>query len=251
MLFLTQYFLSNVPKYLTANKVFVVAGGFQGNVEDSAWFVTSGSAPQPEPAYTCIAEETDTRLWLHVKQTPCNRVLVRSPDTDVYHIGLPLHHGDQKDIIIQINPYHSKELQYLHLSAFVVVLCNDPDLSAIPPHHIPQVFQTLFVTTGCDYISYFRRVGKATFLRYFYQHANFISSGKGNTQGTLANVSFDHNLFETGFLRLVGSVYFKKHASGFSTTTPASHFNKFNNLSLTPLQQHHKLARGYQTEYMG
>ena len=82
----------------------------------------------------------------------------------------------------------------------------------------------------------------ATFLRYFYQHANFISSGKGNTQGTLANVSFDHNLFETGFLaflRLVGSVYLKKHTSGFSTTAPASHFNKFNNPSLTPLQQHH------------
>jgi len=34
------------------------------------------------------------------------------------------------------------------------------------------------------------------------------------------------------FLRLVGTVYFKKHATGFDTHSPASHFLKFTNIVL-------------------
>jgi len=50
---------------------------------------------------------------------------------------------------------------------------------------MPQIFHTIFVATGCDYISFFSEIGKATFLRYFYQHAEFIFSGKFNLPGTV------------------------------------------------------------------
>ena len=236
--FLTQYFLHNVTRHLRQDNIFLVAGGFEGDIQDTAWFVSYGSRPQPNPAYTSNAEEADTRLWMHVKRTNASKILVLSPDTDIYNIGLPLQHKSGKDIVIQLSPFNSKELKYLHLSTFVTVLQNDPDLSAIPSQLIPQIFQTIFVATGCDYISFFSGIGKATFLRYFYQHAEFISSGKDNLPGTLADVDIEGNKINSGFLaflRLVGTVYFKKHSSGFSTT-PDKHFNKFSNPN--PLQQH-------------
>ena len=88
VLYLTQFFLQQVPKYLQPGKRFLVAGGFEGAIEDSAWFVTAGSKPEPNPHYSCNAEETDTRLWLHIRKSPCSKILIRSPDTDIYHILL-------------------------------------------------------------------------------------------------------------------------------------------------------------------
>ena len=107
--FLTNYFLKHVPKFIQPGEKLLVAGGFDGDIQDTAWYVTASGKAQPDPAYTSNAEETDTRLWLHVRQSPSSRVLIMSPD--IYHIGLPLDNGDEKDIIVQIN---SKELRYLH-----------------------------------------------------------------------------------------------------------------------------------------
>ena len=71
--FLTQYFLSH---YLSTNGMLIVAGGFQGEIEDTAWYVTENNKPQPEPAYTCSAEESDTRIWLHVKASNAQKILM-------------------------------------------------------------------------------------------------------------------------------------------------------------------------------
>ena len=172
-----------------------------------------------------------------------------SPDTDIYNIGLPLPSISNKNIVVQLNPYSSKELKYLDLTAFLEVW-NDPDLSFIPAANIPQIFQSLFVSTGCDYISVFSEMGKASFSRYFYQHAEFISSGN-SFPGTLADTGLTNNQFETGFLaflRLVGSVYFKKHKSGFSQSTPRSHYCTFQNLGLTPLESHEQWIEDIRTK---
>ena len=167
-------------------------------------------------------------------------MLIMSPDTDIYHIALPMDH-DNKDISIQISKFNCKELRFMHLTAFLSVTRNDPDLASLPPHQIPQVLQTLFVVTGCDYVSFFSGIGKATLLCCFYKYAEFISSGLGNAPGTLADVNLEQDSFNTGFLaflRLVGVVYFKKHALTFSTTTPVTHFNTFNEYRI-PLEQHY------------
>ena len=84
--------------------------------------------------------------------------------------------------------------------------------------------QTLFVCTGCDYISFFSGLGKATFLRYFFQCASFISGANAN--GSLSDIR-DYRKRFLAFVRLVGTVYSKKHASGFDTPSPSSHFLKF------------------------
>ena len=81
------------------------------------------------------------------------------------------------------------QLRLLNLASLVQALLNDPDLAHIDPILHPQILQTLFVVSGCDYISFFSRLGKATFLRYFYQYASFISSGNQTTPGTLADVA--------------------------------------------------------------
>ena len=112
---------------------------------------------------------------------------------------------------------------------------NCGPVAHIDPNLRPQILQTLFVVSGCDNISFFSRLGKATFLRYFYQYASFISSGNRTTLGTLADVALQGFL---SFIRLIGTVYFKKHSSGFETPSPASHFLKFCDPSLTVQHQH-------------
>ena len=66
----------------------VLAGCFDGVEEDQAWEV-GVEGVQPVHDLHCEAEEADTRVWIHVLRSPATRKLLCSPDTDVYHIGLP------------------------------------------------------------------------------------------------------------------------------------------------------------------
>ena len=69
----------------------------------------------------------------------------------------------------------------------------------------------MYVCTGCDYTSFFRGIGKATFICCFYQYAHFGSSGKEAACGTLADTDLNSGLVDMAylsFLRLVGTVYF-------------------------------------------
>jgi len=238
VLFLTKHFLNKASMFMQQGQLLLVAGGFDGPAQDAAWTVTKGTAPTPQPSYRCIAEESDTRIWYNVKTTSCTRILIMSPDTDIYHVGLPLAATTSKDIIVQLNKYTSKELLYLHLSSFLEVLAKDPDLSSIPPDKIPQIFQSVFVTSGCDITSFFSQIGKATFYRHLFKDAEFITGG--NSIGTLADTGLHNNQFKTGFLaflRMVGTVYFRKNNTAFLDATPSSHFQLFQT-GLTPLKCH-------------
>ena len=62
-------------------QTLILAGGFEGGIEDTAWTVTRTMpndqdrvTKQPNPIYTCAAEETDTRLWYHVEKTTCTNI---------------------------------------------------------------------------------------------------------------------------------------------------------------------------------
>ena len=235
--FLSDYFLNNISTYLQDHQTLYVAGGFDGHLTDTVWYVQGNSRPQPDPTYTSNAEETDTRIWLHVKQTAHKQILLLSPDTDVYHIGLPLEH--HKQVIVQTSPMNSREMQFLDMLALIKAFQNDPDLATIDTTILPQVMQTLFVSTGCDYTSFFCQIGKAIFFCYFFQYAPFIT-GKDH-QGTLADTSLEGESYNTGFLAflcLIGTVYYKKHATGFETPSPANHFLKFSGAHTTTQQQH-------------
>ena len=206
-----------------------------------AWFVRGHNRPQPDPVYNCNAEETDSRIWVHVTQSTHSKFLILSPDTDVYHVGLPLQCVTLKEVTVQVSPMHCRELKLLNLTALVNGFENDPDLAQIEPNILPKVVQTLYVVTGCDYISFFSKMGKATFLRYFYQYASFISSGQ-HYPGTLADTSLQHGVYEEGylaFLHLIGTVYLKKHSTGFDTPSPIGHFEAFSQPNLSIQQQHY------------
>ena len=129
--------------------------------------------------------------------------------------------------MVQLNMYNSRDLCFLHLPALITAIQNDPDLSSIESNLLPQIFQTLFVVTGCDYILFFSGIDKATFLRYFFQHSQFITGGQEIAPGTLANIASDHNSGFMAFLRLIGAVYMKKHGSGFGGKSPEAYYNQF------------------------
>ena len=109
--YLTNFFLNHMHKYLLQNQTMYVAGGHNGDLMDTCWYVKNKTKPNPDPKYSSNAEETDTRIWVHVKQTECERIPVVSPDTDVYHIGLPLA-SQNKEVMVQIN----QERQNLFIS---------------------------------------------------------------------------------------------------------------------------------------
>ena len=198
--FLSDYFLHNI--HLQDHQTLYVAGGFDGPLMDTAWYVQGNSRRQPDPAYTCNAEETDTRIWLHVKRTTCSRILLLSQDTDVYHIGLPLERHN-KQVIIQVSPMNSRELHFLKMSSLSKAFLNDPDLSNIITTDLPQVMQTLLVYTlvATIYTSFFSQIGKATFLRYFYQYTAFLTGRE--SQGTLADTGLEGEAYNNGFLAVM------------------------------------------------
>ena len=79
------------------------------------------------------------------------------------------------------------------MKRLTAALSNDPDLASIAAATHTKVVQTLFVVTGCDYISFFSGMGKATFLRYFFQHAEFITGESQYTQGSLSDTLLDNS----------------------------------------------------------
>ncbi len=70
----------------------------------------------------------------------------------------------------------------------------------------------VYVCSGCDYISYFAGMGKAVFFNVFFQHAAFITGNgmPGELLFSIAN-SIKENFLS--FIRLIGTLYFKKHFS--------------------------------------
>jgi len=64
-----------------------------------------------------------------------------------------------------------------------MALVYNPNLSTLPDENLGVVMQTLFICTGCDYISYFKLLGKATVLNNFFQCSNFLSGD--NMPGSL------------------------------------------------------------------
>ena len=65
---IAKFFLEHASICVPTDKFLYIAGGFEGDIEDTAWCASSSCPPQPQPRYTSNAEETDTRLWLHIKE---------------------------------------------------------------------------------------------------------------------------------------------------------------------------------------
>ena len=56
-----------------------------------------------------------------------SRKLVCSPDTDVYHIGLPLISNQPIEVFVRLSMFSSQEHRYLSLNSLITSLQGDPD----------------------------------------------------------------------------------------------------------------------------
>ena len=130
--FLSHHLVHHIGQYLRPPQRFVTAGGFDGTLQNQAMFTEFNAHPQPDSRLVCNAEETDYRIWLHVLNSAGEKKLVLSPDTDVYHIGLPQIVGTNLDVIVQLNQFNCKELRVLHMQHLTTAFTNDPDLATIP-----------------------------------------------------------------------------------------------------------------------
>ena len=136
------------------------------------------------------------------------------------------------DVIVQLSKYTDDRARYLHMTHMLTALSTDPDLSEIDLPARPQVLQSIYVATGCDYTSFFNGLGKVTFLATFYQHAAFIA-GRNSPPGTMGEMSMDADSdAKFSFLRLIGCAYYK-HVSAFRSQTPEALFNSVSNATTT------------------
>jgi len=193
---------------------------FFANIGGNAYSTNKESEAMIRPTFTSNVDEADMRIWLHSLHSVGNRILVFSPDTDVYHIGLTQIYG--KHVIIQLSKSLNVSPKLLDLNALLDALEKDPDLSSI---QVSLKAQSLFVCTGCDYTSFFVGLGKSSFLSAFYQYATFIASGV-EPIGSIRLISLnrkDYSLYS--FLRLVGCAYFRLHASVFEHASPVALYN--------------------------
>ena len=158
-------------------------------------------------------------------RSPGRRKLVCSPDTDVYHIGLPIIQSSQQNVFIQLSKLASPEVRLLHLNHLCSDLAGDPDLALTSEEIQPNLLQSLFICTGCDYISFFSGIGKASFLRIFFQYSSFVNANSADYPGHLANMADNLDSGFLAFVRLVGTAYFKKYLSAFKYDSPRTLLN--------------------------
>ena len=111
-MFLGKALLTLAQSLLLGEQKPVVSGCYEGG--KAMGITTSG-------VHECCellsdAEESDTRVWMHVFHSAGMKKLLFSPDTDVYHIGLSLDIPAGCDIYVQLSSMSSPELRLLHFN---------------------------------------------------------------------------------------------------------------------------------------
>ena len=83
--YLSDFFTENIRPFLGESQKYVTSGAA---ITSSAVMVTKGGG-----VCTCDIEssidESDTRVWLHSTHSAGTKKFILSPDTDIFHIGLP------------------------------------------------------------------------------------------------------------------------------------------------------------------
>jgi hypothetical protein len=248
---------------------FITSGGFMDpDRRDLATCITLDGIDQKLFSGTHI--EGDTRCWLHAYESQGKIVQIYSPDTDVYHIGLNLldRLTCTQTVVVQINMPGSQLQKYISVNKLAEELVLDQELNAALNSLAPKYLHIVYVCSGCDYVSYFTKLGKPTFYRLAFKYADFIWNGKINHNESVPG-NFE-SMPEAGcqecsgmptdicpscrakitdsacaFFRLIGVVYYTKYANAFSTyDSPCHHFSEITGQSLqtdvTPYQLHCK-----------
>ena len=100
-----------------------------------------GPLPDEDARYATNAEEADMKLWKHALVCNQQQVLIYSPDTDVYNIGLTYASTcDSTEFIVQINLLHNSTQKYINVNALYMVLRCDFDLASLLHDIIHLIF---------------------------------------------------------------------------------------------------------------
>ena len=192
---------------------------------------TMMGAISSEDQYKTDALEADSRIWRHCQRSHLNKHYIFSPDTDTYIIGLT-NHKQGAETFIDLTPVGSEDTKIMNLNMLIKSMKSDPDLELIEQDSIPTVLQSLYASTGCDYNPFFSGIGKGSFLKAFYTHAEFICSN-----GSLSDIDPNNKEGYLSFLRLVGTAYFLKYRGTYQgTKSPVYLFHSCK--STSSLEQH-------------
>ena len=246
--YLSEYLVNNIGTLLGPNQKFITAGAFQDSKRDCAFSSVQNGTVEEELSLKSNHEEADSRIWFHVAKSSFENILIYSEDTDTYHIGMPLLNHLGKSIVIQLSNKFSAN-KYLNLNNLVSAFKNDYLLADIPRSCLTDFIQFVYITSGTDYTSSFYGHGKVSFFKVCFQYSKFIFShdsygsiinfpaypckNRACHQSDLScdacNSALDKSL--SGFLRLIGSVYFSKVRSSFREKSPKEIFSKIPALS--------------------
>ena len=126
--------------HVPVGKKLIIAGCFSGDGQDEAWIITGGEAiPQTLASFNSNAMEADMRVWRHATMSHYDHVLIYSPDTDVYNIGLIMPTCRSKPIIVQINLPQNPP-KYIDMHKLLLCLNHDPDLASLPQSNLGYNF---------------------------------------------------------------------------------------------------------------
>ena len=150
--YIAEEMLHLITRYIKRSQEFVC------NIAQSAYVTTTDSTKVPRPTLWTNADEADLRVWLHCMHSEGHRKLIFSPDTDIYHIGLTaISLIPNTQVIVQLSKDHTDGARLLCLNTLLDALSNDPDLADIHPNLRAQAMQSLYVSTGCDYVFFLYR----------------------------------------------------------------------------------------------
>ncbi|XP_072029408.1 uncharacterized protein [Amphiura filiformis] len=244
--YLFHRFQEIVGPYLSSDTKFIVSGGFHHALNDKGPRsvcvtrdrVTEYTFQFENNAVSQNHEESDTQIWLHVLDTNCDTVHIRSKDRDIGVIGIS--HFEKfatKQIYIE---FQQEPIKYLDLNMLHHAFCNDPDLVSLPAGKIGHIVQVLYIASGCDFVSYFEGQGKSTFLKILCQYCRFIAGQKDSNFGSLHNTDHDSSrLGLLAFYRLIGCVYFQSNRVSLNKyDTPENVFKTCTSTDI--LTKHHQ-----------
>ena len=225
--YLSLKLLALSPGVMTCNDQKVITAGPLKTMS-----YTISKMFQQEEKYTSDATEADSRIWRHCQQSDYTKHYVFSPDTDTYVIGLT-NYKEGSETYIDLTTIGSDETKILNLNNLIDCFQRDPYLANIDEQRLTTIFQSLYVSTGCDYNPFFVGIGKGSFLKAFFMFPEFMC-----IEGSLSDV--DERNKEQGylaFLRLVGTAYFLMHRASYRGNK--SPVNLYHSCDLTPAADKH------------